>query len=178
MRWHRLEDAFSIGPGRRSIRLRGYDYRRAGAYFITIRATHHLFGCVQNGLMILNDYGRIASECWHSIPDHFAAVSLDAFVVMPDHVHGILLLKGVPNTRAAGGRITAGSLGTIVRSFKSAVTCKINDARGTIGAKVWQRNYYEHVARQSDDLDQIRLYIASNPNRWRQNHRENPRDKK
>ncbi len=77
---------------RRSHRLRGYDYSRPGAYFLTLKTfqSQHLFGTIRAGEMVLNEYGRIVRRCWHAIPDHFPLVHLDAFVIMPDHLHGIV----------------------------------------------------------------------------------------
>ena len=77
---------------RRSLRLRGYDYGRPGAYFLTLKTydKQRLFGTIRSGLMILNEFGRIAQDCWHAIPDHFPHIHLDAYVIMPDHMHGIV----------------------------------------------------------------------------------------
>jgi REP element-mobilizing transposase RayT len=159
---------------RRSIRLRGYDYTQAGAYFVTAcaHARECLFGEIVEGEMRLNAYGQIALECWQAILDHCAHVNLDAFVVMPNHVHGILLLvddaaKSLHlSTQERFGKPVAGSLPTIVRLYKAAVTRHINELRNTPGAPVWQRNYYEHIIRDQASLDRIRAYIASNPSRW------------
>jgi len=174
---------------RRSIRLKGYDYTRPGAYFITI-CTHNrepLFGRVVDGEMVLNEYGEIVWACWREILDHFPHVELDAFVVMPNHVHGIIWIVDDVGTRYAknvGARHAknvramhasplqsprgpaSGSLGAVVGSFKSAVTRRINEMRGTPGARVWQRNYYEHIIRDDRALNAIRRYIAENPLRW------------
>ena len=89
---------------RRSIRLRGYDYSRAGAYFITICTQDRrcLFGTIAEGGMVLNDAGRTAADCWRQIPDHFPNVELDEWVVMPNHVHGIIVIVD-SLTNAAGG---------------------------------------------------------------------------
>jgi putative transposase len=79
---------------RRTIRLQGYDYSQVGAYFITI-CTHNrecLFGTITDGEMILNEYGRIVQQCWLEIPDHFPHAELDGFMVMPNHVHGIVVI--------------------------------------------------------------------------------------
>ncbi len=81
-------------PPRKSLRLKGFDYTQPGGYFITMVAIHRecLFGKIINGEMILSDTGRIAQECWQAIPEHFDSVHLGAFVIMPNHVHGILIL--------------------------------------------------------------------------------------
>ncbi len=164
---------------RRSIRLHGYDYRQAGAYFVTI-CTHDrmcLFGQVVGGEMRLNARGRIVEQCWLEIPRHFPHVALDVFVVMPNHVHSIIILNdvgtrpvgarhAVPLQRERFGKPVTGSIPTIIRSFKSAATKQINIVRRLPDAPVWQRNYYEHVIRNDEPLNHIREYIITNPLRW------------
>ena len=163
---------------RRSIRLKGYDYAQPGAYFITICTQDRacLFGEVADGEMRLNEMGQVVCECWSAIPEHFSNGVLDAFVAMPNHVHGMVVIvdgRGTACRAPAGrapteqfGRPITGSVPTIIRSFKSAVTRRINALRGTPGAPVWQRNYYEHIIRNDDALHRIRQYIADNPTRW------------
>ena len=161
---------------RRSIRLKGYDYTQPGAYFVTI-CTHGramLFGRVVDGEMALNAYGEIVREEWFRTVQVRPYMELfpDEFVVMPNHIHGIVWIVDVgarrrhAPTREQFGRPVPGSLPTIVRAFKSAVTRRINALRGTPGAPVWQRNYYEHIIRTERALDAIRRYIAANPLRW------------
>jgi putative transposase len=128
---------------RRSIRLKGYDYTRAGAYFITIVTQNRvcLFGAVVEGRMRLNPLGQIVQECWLAIPDHFPHALLDEFVIMPNHLHGIIVLQEMENSvgarhvprrrREEFGKPVPGSIPTIVRSFKSAATKHINEYRGT-----------------------------------------------
>jgi len=163
---------------RRSIRLKGYDYSQPGAYFITICTQDRacLFGDVMGGEMRLNEYGHIVWRCLEEIPLHFPHAELDAFVVMPNHVHGIVILtvqNGVFGKMEQFGKPVPGSIPTIVRSFKSATTRHINALRGTPGAPVWQRNYYEHIIRNEESLNRIREYIVTNPMRWALD-RENP----
>ncbi len=174
---------------RRSIRLANYDYTQAGAYFVTICAHErvHWFGDVLDGQIRLSACGVVVAECWEAIPQHLQHVELDAFVVMPNHVHGIFAVSVVGATHAspsgaapptrrrathasplrwkASGPISR-SVGAIVGSFKAAVTKRINATGNTPGALVWQRNYYEHVIRSDDELNRIRDYIATNPQRW------------
>ena len=166
---------------RRSIRLKGYDYTRPGAYFITI-CTHeraHLFGAVVEGEMQLNDAGRIAEQCWRNIPVHFPHVQLDAFVIMPNHVHGVLWIVAHDGARVGATHASPlrnapipprgpvpQSIGAIIGQFKSAVTRQINALRNAPGAPVWQRNYYEHIIRNEQALNAIRRYIVENPLRW------------
>jgi putative transposase len=167
---------------RRSMRLKGYDYAQVGAYFVTVcvRNRECLFGEAVNGEMRLNDWGQIATACWREIAYHFPAVELDVFVFMPNHMHGIVVLTNVgarhavplPNTEQFGKPVS-GSLPTIIRSFKSATTKRINEMRRTLGAPIWQRNYYEHIVRNEQELACIREYIATNSLHWALD-RENP----
>ena len=165
---------------RRSIRLPEYDYAQAGAYFVTtcVQERKCLLGEIADGKMQLSDIGRVVEECWSAIPEHFGHVRLDVFVVMPNHIHGILSITGV-GARHASPKITGPkqrSLGAIVGSFKSAVTKRVNTLRGAQGRSIWQRNYYEHVIRDDDDLGVLREYIVNNPLRWEldQLHPDNP----
>lgn len=164
---------------RRSIRLKEYDYTQAGAYFVTI-VTHlrePLFGKVVNGEMKLNALGEIAKREWFKTAELRPYIELydDEFMVMPNHVHGIIWIRAEQRVGAVGAErrsartiphVDAGSLGAVVRAYKSAVTYAINAARQTRGMVVWQRNYYEHVVRNDAGLDRIRKYIAANPLKW------------
>jgi len=145
----------------------------AGAYFVTIctRERECLFGHVVYGEMRLNDAGEIARRCWEDIPDHFPLAELDAFVIMPNHVHGIIVVPGKGTacralTSEQFGKPAVGSVPTIVRSYKSSVTRHMNLLRGTTGTPLWLRNYYEHIVRSEAELMAIREYITSNPARW------------
>jgi REP element-mobilizing transposase RayT len=162
---------------RRSTRLKGYDYSQTGAYFVTVCSLERgfVFGKIAEGQMRLNPLGEIVQACWRCLPQHFWHLELDAFVLMPNHVHGIIVFNGVGAQHAAPlpHNVTPGSLGAIVRSFKSAATKRINDGRGTPGAPIWQRNYYEHIVRNEDELHRIRQYIVNNPLQWALD-RENP----
>jgi REP element-mobilizing transposase RayT len=151
---------------RRSIRLRGRDYSAPGTYLVTICTCSHLFGRVQTGEMILSRFGKIAGECWTDLPNHLSHVRLDAFVVMPDHVHGIWVLGRRSARASAIGRIGAGSLGAVVRSFKSSVTARINSECGARPGGIWQRNYFDQIIRSRADLNRVRRYIRDNPVRW------------
>ncbi|MEW5700830.1 MAG: transposase [Candidatus Zixiibacteriota bacterium] len=168
-------------PHRRSVRIAGYDYTRAGAYFVTIctRDRACILGDVVDGTVHLNPLGCAARHEWMVIPTHHPQVVLDVFVVMPNHVHGIIILSHPSGTARRApteerfARPVAGSLPTIVRAFKSASTRSINLLRRTPGAAVWQRNYYEHVIRNEDELLRAREYIVNNPLRWSLD-RDNP----
>jgi putative transposase len=163
-------------------RLSFHDYASVGTYFLTI-CTHDripLFGTIENGSMSLNECGALAGQCWEHLPRHFPHVALDSFVIMPDHVHGILTIThdqrwihdrhgrtdSVLTTSIHRECDIPGSLGVVVRSFKSATTRAINLARNTPGARVWQRGYNERVIRNDDNLIPVRKYIANNPANW------------
>lgn len=157
---------------RRSIRLPGYDYAQPGAYFVTIctKDRRSLFGVIANQAVLLSPIGHIVEQCWLALPNHFPHLSLDAFVIMPDHLHGILVLSGntvsaqpMPHEPPRGTQ--PNSLSAIIQNFKSVATRRVNQARHTPGATLWHRNYYERIARDSDALFFIRRYIRNNPAR-------------
>jgi putative transposase len=175
---------------RRSIRMPGYDYAQARAYFVTI--------CTDGRACLFDDpvLRRVVEAYWQAIPRHTSHVSLDAWVVMPNHLHGILVftyattvgarhsLHVLPSTggsadyaedaaaTAPAGNAspihgaTPGSLGAIVGNFKAVTARRINSIRHTPGASVWQRNYYEHVVRNERALQRIREYIHNNSLSW------------
>ena len=164
---------------RHSIRLKGYDYSQEGAYYVTIVAYHRdcLFGEIKNAEMCLNDFGKIAVECWREIPNHFRNVELGAYVIMPNHMHGIIYIHQpvvgathiVPLRDASPLQnrphgVTPSSLGAIIGSFKSAVTRRIGREHNATG--IWQRNYYEHIIRNEKDLQNKTDYIEANPSLW------------
>lgn len=157
---------------RRSIRLRGYDYSQGGMYFVTI--------CTRDRALLFEDerVQKLAERCWLSIPEHFSAVELDEWIVMPNHVHGLLLINDVVGGgEALGVQLNAptdvgfpqvspkhSSLGVIVRTYKAAVTTACRQA-GASGFG-WQRGYHDRVVRNDRELDNIRRYIANNPYHW------------
>jgi len=165
---------------RRSIRLRHHDYI-AGVYFFTLVAYQRecLFGSVVDEVMQLNDWGRIVAEEWARTPAVRANIELDSFVIMPNHVHGIVWINcggdrqevvpdqmGAPDVFAAEPGPRKHSLGAFIGGFKAGVTKRINTLRGMPGGPVWQRNYYEHVIRNETELARAREYIETNPLRW------------
>ncbi len=187
---------------RRSIRLKGYDYSQAGAYFITI-CTHNrqpFFGnIVRPGFapaqlselappaqMLLNEYGRIAHEQWLQIPTRFDNIELDAFVVMPNHIHGILIIhtpvgagftpapighEGQPDSGQPQGLPLRKTVGDIVGAYKSIVAnecLKIFKSNNKTMGKFWQRNYWEHIIRDEKSFLEIAKYIDNNPAKWQE----------
>lgn len=176
-------------PQRESIRLPGYGYSDEGAYFVTIctKKRDCLFGEVRNGTVELSKIGQIVRDYWLEIPKHFENVQLDEFVIMPNHLHGIIVLEkrveciqplqnnnvGVQYIEPSPGidpapnkyqHVIPKSIGSIIRSFKAAATrwCRENSLEG----QIWQRNYYEHIIRSEIPLNKIRRYIMGNPLSW------------
>jgi putative transposase len=151
---------------RRSIRLKDYEYSQEGAYFVTMCTQNHkpLLGEIRNAEMVLNEYGKIAADCWLWLSKQYQHVELDEWILMPNHMHGIIIL-------CRGGSRTAPTenykpLGRLIGAFKTISTKQINAIRGTPSNRVWQRNYYEHVIRNETDLDDVRQYIINNPLQW------------
>ena len=175
---------------RRSIRLQGYDYSRAGMYFITLCCDNRrcLFGRVENGQMLLNEAGRVADACWLEIPTHFPNAVLHAHVIMPNHVHGIVELSSRPNgavgpvgaenflplraqpQRNEFQKMIPKSIGSIVKGYKIGVTKwfrnRDSDSVNDSSVKVWQRSYYEHIIRDERAYQAISTYIRNNPLKW------------
>ena len=187
--------------------MRGQDYSAEGMYFVTLCTMDRkdLFGKIVDGKMRLNDCGNIADQCWRQIPNHFPCAEIDAFVVMPDHVHGILdfrdgthrnrkrsrgvacecrgvacecrgvacnaptgtvfIYRGAACCAPAQGP-QSGSLGAVIRSYKSAVSKYVNILRNGPGIPVWQRNYHDRIIRNEHELWNVRRYIHDNPQNW------------
>jgi putative transposase len=178
-------------PSRRSIRLNGYDYSSRGLYFVTI-CTHQkkcLLGTVVDGQAHLSAAGREVIRVWCELPQRFPGLVLDAFVAMPNHVHGVIAVvgaglappaDGAPFRTARGGRCAltkaSFSLGDVVCAFKSLSAIAVNRALHRRGVPVWQRNYYEHIIRNGRSLTKIQRYIYDNPARWSVDP-ENPAEK-
>ena len=171
---------------RRSIRLPTYDYTQPGAYFVTICTQHRecILGDVVQSQVILNAPGRMVESVWRQLARHHPSAEVDAFVVMPSHVHGIIILVGEgPRAWPDDGGQPQGvaptiSLPDVVHRFKSLTTSKYrwgvhNDGWRPFTQRLWQRNYYEHIIRDEEELDRIRRYIIDNPARWDQDP-ENP----
>ena len=174
-------------PQRKSPRLQGYDYSQSGAYFVTIctAGRAHLFGEIVDGEMVLNDYGRTAETCWAEIPDHHPTADIDLYVIMPNHVHGIIVIDD-DIVSSTGGRDVSRpyenadvgtpymasvspktdqkhpTLGTIIGTYKAAVTRKIHHP----DLKIWQGRYHDHIIRNEKSLNKLREYVLYNPARW------------
>jgi len=183
---------------RKSIRLKGYDYSKPGGYFVTMVAMgrEYLFGEVVCGEMLVNALGSIVQDCWGEIPLHFPNVETDAFVVMPNHVHGIIFIhesnredtsarrgtiyraptrenRDSASIKGQFGKPTVGSISTIIRTFKASVTRRAG--RELNSENTWQRNFYEHILRNQVDYERIAGTILENPV-TREQDEENPQN--
>lgn len=162
---------------RRSIRLKDYDYTQAGAYFVTLCTQHWacVLGDVIDDEMQLSVTGTIVAETWEWLAQQYPYVILDAYVVMPNHVHGIIVIKdtNVGAVREPPQQMPRKPLGRLIGVFKTVSTKRINTLNATPGLVFWQRNYYEHIIRHEDALNRIRRYIIHNPMKWTLD-RENP----
>jgi REP element-mobilizing transposase RayT len=155
-----------------SARRKGFDYSRPGSYFVTIctKNKQHLFGEIIPGdqtdqneksqKMILNEYGKIVHDCWYDLPNHYPYIRLDAFTVMPDHVHGIIIIDNPLDDNKYHG------LSEFVRAFKSFSSRRISELRKGNNTGIWQSRYYDHIIIGHDDLSNIRNYIIKNPDNW------------
>ncbi len=174
-----MKDDDQLHPGHHSIRLSNRDYSAPDFYFVTICALQSrcIFGRILNAQMEPSRLGRIVKECWAAIPVHFAHTRLHAFVVMPNHMHGIVeIVRRVGAQHAAPlqemqtvedrrCQVHPGSLSAIVRSFKSEVTRRARLELSWLG-DVWQRNYFERVLRDSRELADASAYVVENIKNW------------
>jgi REP element-mobilizing transposase RayT len=187
---------------RKSLRLKGYDYAQAGAYYVTIvtQGRECLLGEIVDREMLLNEYGEVVQKWWNEIPIHFPNVELGAFVIMPNHIHGIVFItterRGEvisphkdPNNNIQAANIEETNnldgetpplrkptLGQIVAYFKYQSTKEMNqiETKNAI-TKFWQRNYYEHIIRDEKDLQNKTDYIDANPILWDEDD-DNPKN--
>lgn len=189
---------------RKRLRLLDYDYQMAGYYYITLCTQNRqcLFGKIENDLMILNDAGKMVHDLWLDISNKYDGFENDLFVVMPNHLHGILILNGSASTRKSNEeRLARGlnerepaqglneqgpaqgpaptlSVPDIMRNFKSLTTTCYRKGMeknkyNPFEKKLWQRSYYEHIIRKNESLNKIRQYIVDNPRKWKEDQ-ENP----
>ncbi len=153
---------------RRSIRRKSYDYSQNGAYFVTLCSWNRemVFGDIINEEIHLNEYGKIIESSWSWLGSQYPYLESLEYVIMPNHLHGILLFD-----RSLGSSRTAPTerikpLGRIPGAFKTRSTKLANEFRQTPGAPIWQRNYYERIIRNESELNGISEYIVSNPANW------------
>ena len=168
---------------RRSIRLRRYDYSQPGSYYVTLctQGKEHLFGEIPEGEMHRNEWGDHVARCWEWLGQQYPYIDLDEWIVMPNHLHGIIVIadrrgasrSALVNNPACfrrGGSRTAPTkrkpLGRLVGAFKTVSTDDINQLRRTPARPLWQRDFYDHIVRNEDELSKIREYIRTNPLRW------------
>ena len=144
---------------RRSIRLVGYDYSQSGAYFITICTNNRecILGEIVDRAMNYNELGNIALSHWQNLATHHPSIEIDEWIVMPNHLHGIIIIHG-----------SSKSISEIIRGFKTFSARKINKLLDRTGIPVWQRNYYERIIRSEDELNNVRQYILNNPANWQE----------
>ncbi len=179
---------------RQSVRLKGFDYTQAGPYFVTVvvQGRAPLFGDVKDGEIQLNGAGQAVQRIWNRMPDRFPGVEMDAFVVMPNHIHGIIVIHATSRpldrpvehvtamTRAASGNDVGSRfrLSDVVGIYKSLTTAEYIQGVKSLNwppfhGRLWQRNYYDHIVRGDKSLRVLRQYILDNPSQW-DSDRENP----
>jgi len=163
---------------RKPNRLRDYDYSQEGYYFITIctRGRKEFFGDIREGKIDLNRFGETVNQCWYDLPRHYPNSSLDSFVIMPNHIHGIIVID---NDDVVGNGLKpfpTHGLSEIIRGFKTFSSRKINEKIEIDNKFQWQKSFYDHIIRGERSLDLIREYIQNNPLKWDLD-RENPLSK-
>lgn len=156
---------------RKIIRLQEYDYSRAGAYFVTICTQDkvHLFGDICDGKMQLNIAGKAIKKWWLELEHKFDNAKIDKFVVMPNHLHGIIMLVNAKSDKTVAH--IGATLQTILQWYKTMTTNRYIRGVGETGwtpflRKLWQKSYYERVIRNDDELNRAREYILGNPMQW------------
>jgi putative transposase len=155
-----FKPVFNDPPRRKHVRFRDRDYSQPAVYFVTIcSADHHeIFGTIEGTAVCLSAIGGIIDQEWMRLPESFPTVRLDEHIVMPNHLHGIIIIG--PST------VKPATLGTVIRRFKSGVTTRIKRELNDPEAAPWHRSYHEHVVGGSDDLERVRRYIRANPANW------------
>ncbi len=160
---------------RRSVRLKGYDYTQPGAYFITVvtRDRESWFGDVISGEMRLNNKGQLIKGAWEWIPTRYLYVKLDTYILMPNHLHGIIVITEEDAAHAKTSSSSSKPLGRLIGAFKTLSTKRFNLLEGTPGQLLWQRGFYDHVIRNDRERERVREYIVQDPKRW-ESDLENP----
>jgi REP element-mobilizing transposase RayT len=184
-------DIEKSSPHRKSSpRKRDFDYSQPGAYFITICTQNkmHLFGEIVEEEMILNPIGKIILGCWYDLLKYYSNLELDQFIIMPNHVHGIIVIKAPVGTGLALSKYaekestkpdspravpTNQTLSNIVGRFKSVSTIQVNKFRSTPGTPIWQRSFFDRILRNENEWNRVRKYILQNPLNWNSDS-ENP----
>lgn len=158
------------GGRRRTIRLSTHDYSGGSAYLVTLCTYNRarLFGDVVKGGIRLSQMGKVVRDLWTQTPRVRPGVVLDAFVIMPNHLHGIVGLPRSASSRTYtdGLRRAERSLGALIGGYKAACTATVNRMLGVPDFRLWQRNYHERIIRDDRALDRMRRYVAENPARW------------
>jgi REP element-mobilizing transposase RayT len=175
-----------MSGNRRSIRLKDYDYARKGAYYVTVCLNDRkcIFGDVRNGEMVLNECGKMVQRVWDEIPRYYGGIDIDCFQIIPNHIHGIIMIVGAGpracpdneklnyhNGQPQGVAPTGLSLSDVMHRFKTMTTKQYCEGVKTnnwpsFNKRLWQRNYYEHVIHDGVDLARICEYIVNNPAGW------------
>ncbi len=162
-------------PNRKRNRLEGYDYSLGGYYFVTIcvKERFDFFGRIKNEKMFLNEYGKIVSSAWLDLPNHYFNCELDYYVIMPDHVHGIIIIDNT--LKKKNDKSVNYSLSEIIRGFKTFSSKRINEKLKIDKKFRWQKSFYDRIIRSENELYFIRNYIQLNPLKWdiEKNHLEN-----
>ena len=170
-----------------SARAKWWDYKSEGHYFITIctKDRVHLFGYIQDGEMILNEFGKIVSDCWFDLPNHYDNVFLGAFQIMPNHIHCIV---GVDNSKLSQSNPITVETGLkpvcthedgnenpeikihgvfeFIRALKSFSSRRINEKRNTKGVTNWQERFHDHIIRDESEYNRIENYIIKKKKKW------------
>ncbi|MDD2516417.1 MAG: hypothetical protein PHF26_04340 [Candidatus Gracilibacteria bacterium] len=177
------------GPNRKNMRLREYNYSENGHYFVTICTKDKIsfFGEIKDGEMLLNEFGKIAKNLWMESDLHFKNCKVDEFIIMPNHLHGIIIIEDyltgnidlhkqkvgnadlhkqkVGNADLRSLQRTKMYLSKIIHGFKSSFTRKINKEIENNNFS-WQNSFYERIIRNEEELGKIREYIVNNPLKW------------
>ncbi|MCL4547687.1 MAG: transposase [Bacteroidetes bacterium] len=155
-------------PNRKRTRLKEYDYSISAYYFVTIctQGKRKMFGNVVGTSMKLNQFGKIVKDCWLDLPNHYSKCELDYYVIMPDHVHGIIIINESRDESVTRPNKKNHGLSEIVRGFKSFSSKRINTLLNNENKFHWQRSFYDRIIRNEKELFAIRRYIEQNPLRW------------